>query len=474
MERISMTTKERQRAAVLQQVVSGSVTLRSAMPHLGVSYRQAKRLLNRFRRDGARGIRHGNLGRRSNRAWASAEREAILELIRTYYSGPVAGAGQRFGPTLAAEHLWTEHGKLIAVPTLRRWMLGAGLWSRQRRARPAHVRRPRRDGFGELLQLDGSFHDWFEGRGPRPCLVSLVDDATGTMLGRFSEEETTWAAAAVLRAWIEQYGVPRALYVDAKTVYVRPATSKELITGRAPRTQFGRMCARLGIELITARSPQAKGRVERNHGTNQDRLVKKLRRQQLATIDAANAFLGAAYVADHNTRFARPVGLDVHTPLARGVRLDEVFALEEERTLGNDWIVQYKNQALQVRPTRAAQRHVAPGRRVLVRESERGTLRVVVVHPETGREHELAWELATMAHRIQSVRQQAVHATTSEATRRPPVPAPAPAGYTSTGKPLSAKQMAVRARWNQQTAAEINRRRALATVNKATTNPAHP
>ncbi len=457
MERISMTTKERQRAAVLQQVVAGSVTLRDAVGHLGVSYRQAKRLLTRFRRDGARGIRHGSLGRRSNRACASAEQAAIVDLIRTHYSGPVAGPGQRFGPTLAAEHLWLEHGYLIAVPTLRRWMLAVGLWSRQRRPRAAHVRRPRRAGFGELLQLDGSFHDWFEGRGPRPCLVSLVDDATGTMLGRFNAEETTWAAAGVLRAWIERYGVPRALYVDAKTVYVRPPTSRELLAGRPARTQFGRMCARLGIELITAHSPQAKGRIERNHGTNQDRLVKKLRRHQIGTIAAANAFLGAAYVADHNRRFARPVGLDVHTPVARGVRLDEVFALEEERTLGNDWIVQYQNQALQVRPTRAAQRHVAPGRRVLVRASESGTLRIVVVHPETEREQELAFELATIDHRR---RVPSVPPPPGPGSLPPASPPVAPAGFDRRGRPLSAKQLATRARWNRQAAQEIAVRRA--------------
>ena len=142
-------------------------------------------------------------------------------------------------------------------------MLAEGLWSQARKRKQHRKRRERRAHFGELVQLDGSFHDWFEERGPRPCLVSLVDDATGTLLGRFSEEETTWAAAAVLRAWIERYGVPRAIYVDAKTVYVRPPTSKELITGRTPLTQFGRMCARLGIELITAHSPQAKGRTIR-------------------------------------------------------------------------------------------------------------------------------------------------------------------------------------------------------------------
>jgi hypothetical protein len=453
MERIAMSTTEQRRAAVLQQVVDGEVTLRAATRHLGTGYRHAKRLLARFRRAGARGIRHGNLGRRSNRAWPTADQAAILALVRTQYGGTADGRGQRFGPTLAAEHLFSDHGHLVPVPTLRRWMLAAELWAPTRRPRPAHRRRPRRDGFGELVQLDGSFHDWFEGRGVEvgaaPCLMSLVDDATGTMLARFTPQETTWAAADVLRRWIETYGVPRALYVDAKNVYVRPPTTAERITGRPALTQFGKMCARLGIEVITAHSPQAKGRIERNHGTSQDRLVKKLRLAGIAAIDRANQFLATSYLADHNQRFSQPAAavLDAHTPLARHLRLDAVFTLETERTLGNDWVVQYAGRALQVCPSRAAQRHVAPGRRVLVRESEAGRLRLVVVHPETSREVELAWEPATRLVRAPTAR----GATSGAPAGAPPSPdRPPPAGYTRSGKPLSAKQMAVRAHWSNQ------------------------
>lgn len=153
-------------------------------------------------------------------------------------------------------------------------MSGEGLWSRVRRSRPSPKRRERRAHFGELVQLDGSFHDWFEGRGERAgrrsCVMNMVDDATGTTLLRFGEEETTWAAADILRAWIALYGVPRALYTDWKNVYKREPTSAEAIRGEEGHTQFGRMCAKLGIEIIAAGTPQAKGRVERNNGTQQD------------------------------------------------------------------------------------------------------------------------------------------------------------------------------------------------------------
>lgn len=440
-ERIAMSTKEIRRAAVLAQVKAGRTTLRVAAQHLAVSYRQAKRLYARYRAQGNTGLRHGNLGRRSNRAWPIAEQAVVLTLIRTHYGGTVEGHGERFGPTLAAEHLWSDHGHLVPVPTLRRWMIGADLWSRARRGRSPHVRRPRRAAFGELVQLDGSFHNWFEGRGPRPCLMSLVDDATGTMLARFGEEETTWAAVAVLQRWIAVYGVPRALYTDAKTVYVREPTTNELATGRPAQTQFGQMCARLGIELITARSPQAKGRIERNHGTSQDRLVKKLRVAGIGTIAAANEFLTASYLPEHNARFAQPAAasLDAHTRPPAG--LADIFALEETRQLGNDWVVRYHNRALQVTPSRAAQRHAAPGRRVLVRETAAGVIRIVVRDPASGREYDLPWTPA-------SVTPQAGRYA-APVTKAAPVPIE-PAGYTRSGKPLSAKQMAARGRWSQQ------------------------
>src|SRR5450432_2775283 len=154
-----------------------------------------------------------------------------------------------------------------------------GLWSRMRRRKAHRKRRARREHFGDLVQLDGSFHAWFEGRGPRGCLMNMVDDATGDTNCRMGEQGTIWAAAGVLRSWIEQHGVPRALYTDWKNVYKREPTERERLQGKAPTTQFGRMCERLEIRIIAANSPQAKGRVERNNGVHQDRLVKKLRRK---------------------------------------------------------------------------------------------------------------------------------------------------------------------------------------------------
>ena len=170
-------------------------------------------------------------------------------------------------------------------------MLGAGLWSRQRKRKKHCQRRERKAHFGELVQLDGSFHDWLEGRGPRGCLMNMVDDATSATQARLGKEETIWAAAGVLRAWIEKYGVPRALYTDWKNLYKRKATPAEQLRGEVPATQFGRMCQRLGIRIIAASSPQAKGRVERIHGVHQDRLIKKLRRKKIDSYEAANQYL---------------------------------------------------------------------------------------------------------------------------------------------------------------------------------------
>lgn len=264
-----MSSKEFTRSSVLARVKAGEITLTDAVPLLGVSYRQAKRLYQRYRSEGAKGLVHGNVGRRSNHAHAAVERDQVLSLIRTHYGGVVGkGAGQRFGPTLVAEHLWADHGILVPRQTLRDWMREAELWSRSRKSKPvAHERRERVPHFGELVQMDGSFHDWFEGRGPRKgrqsCMMSLVDDATSTTLLRFGDEETIWAAARVLRAWIKAYGVPRALYTDWKNVYKREQSTNERARGEEAYTQFGRMCRRLDIEIIGARSAQAKGRIER-------------------------------------------------------------------------------------------------------------------------------------------------------------------------------------------------------------------
>jgi transposase len=324
---------------------------------MAVSYRQAKRLYRRYRAEGAKGLKHRSAGRRSNAARDGTERAHILALVRDKYGGTI---DERFGPTLAAEHLASEDGVHVHHDTLRRWMLAAGLWNRARRRSPHRRRRERKAHFGELVQLDGSFHPWFERRGPHSCLLTMVDDATGQSLGCFGAQETIWAAAGVLRAWIERYGIPRALYTDWKNVYVRPPNQEERATGAEPLTQFGRMCAKLGITIIPASSPQAKGRIERHHGTHQDRLVKKLRRHGIAEVPAANAFLEREYWAEHNRRFARaPASTDdFHIAVPRRLSLDLIFRLEETRIVSNDWVVRYANRLLQLE----RQSHQPPAR----------------------------------------------------------------------------------------------------------------
>ena len=195
-----MSARELARVEVLSRVKAGTLRVQSAATVLGVSYRQAKRLLRRYRAEGAKGLKHRSAGRASNHARPVAERAQVLALVREKYSG---SAEVRFGPTLAAEHLASEDGLTVHHDTLRRWMLAAGLWSRARKRSPHRQRRERKAHFGELVQLDGSFHDWYETRGPRGCLMNLVDDATGRTLARLGDQETIWAAAEVLRRWIE-------------------------------------------------------------------------------------------------------------------------------------------------------------------------------------------------------------------------------------------------------------------------------
>jgi transposase len=367
-----MSTRELARAGVLARVAAGTLTLRSAATLMAMSDRQAKRLYRRYRQDGAKGLKHRSAGRPSNRATTVAVRAQVLAVVKEKYSGDVA---TRFGPTLAAEHLASEDGLTVDPETLRRWMLAAGLWSRARKRSPYRRRRERKAHFGELVQLDGSFHPWFENRGPVSCLLTMVDDATGHSVGWFGAQETIWAAVGVLRSWIEQHGIPQALYTDWKNVYARRPTEAERDTGIEPLTQFGRMCGTLGIKIIPASSPQAKGRIERHHGTHQDRLVKKLRRQGIGDIARANPFLETAYWPEHNRRFTCPPGApeDFHRPLPRGLRLDEVFRLEETRVVANDWVVRYDNRLFQL----ARQSRRPPARStVLVREAIDGDVEI--------------------------------------------------------------------------------------------------
>jgi transposase len=369
-----MSLRELKRAAILARVKAGDLTLRHASAVMGVSYRQTKRLWQRFRRRGPAGVRHRSVGRRSSRRKPAAVRRKVIALVRREFGGDATH--ERFGPTLAAEHLAEEYGVVIHHETLRRWLLAAGLWSRARAAPTHRKRRERRAHFGELVQMDGSFEPWLEDRGPTACLMALVDDATGRCGLRFEPTESCWGAVRSLRAWIAAYGIPQALYTDWHAVYVRKPTDAELAAGTVARTQFGRMCATLGLRIIPASSPQAKGRVERGHGTHQDRLVKKLRRLGLGDYAAGNAFLAATYTPTHNARFARAPAAaeDFHTPVPPGVDLDQVFRLETTRTVSHDWVVRHDNRLLQLE---RRGRYYPPSRStVLVCEYEDGHLEV--------------------------------------------------------------------------------------------------
>lgn len=368
-----MSSRELERVEVMGRVGSGDLKLSDAAVMLWLSYRQTKRLWRRYRQVGSQGLKHGNAGRPSNRSQPQKLRRRVLNLIRKKYSG---SEEERFGPTLAAEHLREEDGITLDHETLRGWMLAEGLWSRKRKRKKHCQRRERKSHFGELVQLDGSFHDWLEGRGPRGCLMDMVDDATSRTEARLGKEETIWAAVAVLRAWIHKYGVPRALYTDWKNVYKRKATPAEQLRGEVPVTQFGRMCQKLGIRIIAASSPQAKGRVERNHGIHQDRLIKKLRRKGIGSYEAANQYLEKEYLPEHNRRFARPAAKpeDYHGRKLRERELHQIFRLETERRIANDWVIQHQGHCLQLSP--GQQRYGPTNSKALVCEWQDGTMKV--------------------------------------------------------------------------------------------------
>jgi len=371
--RTEMSKRELGRVEVLARVRSKQLGVGDAARLMRVSYRQAKRLWKRYREEGAAGLKHRNAGQASNRAHQQKFRAKVLQLVREKYGGPV---GERFGPTLAAEHLASEDGLQLDAETLRRWMLAEGLWSRERKRRAHRRRRERKEHFGELVQMDGSFHAWLENRGPEGCLIDMVDDGTNTTWAQLGEQETLWAVADALRSWIERYGVPLALYVDWKNLYKRPANSGERLRGEEPITQFGRMCAKLRIAVIAASSPQAKGRVERVHSTHQDRLVKKLRRKDIRSHEAVNVYLEREYLPEHNRRFTRVAAKPVnyHRRAPRAAELERIFRLESERIISQDWVVRYDNRFFQLQPQ---SHNYAPAQsKVLVCEGRHGSITI--------------------------------------------------------------------------------------------------
>jgi transposase len=343
MEAILMSGRERRRLVVMAQVRAGTVRLRTAAELLGVSYRQAKRLWGRYQAEGDRGLVHGLRGKQSNRQGESLLRERVLARCAESFAD--------YGPTLAAESL-AEEGIEVSVTTLRRWLAQAGLWKRKRERRQHRRRRARKEFFGELVQMDGSHHDWFEGRRAEAVLMVMIDDATGRIYARFFEEETLEAAFTMTQRYAARYGLPAGLYVDRAGIYRadREPTEAEILAGKEPQTQFGRAMEQLDVRLILARSPQAKGRVERMNGTLQDRLVKALRQRGISDLASANEFLEREFLAPFNAKFGKPAAqpADVHRAVPREMDLARVLAVHEERVVQNDWTVRWQNGFLQL------------------------------------------------------------------------------------------------------------------------------
>lgn len=363
-----MSQKERQRHLVLDRVIKEELRPCDASRILGVTYRHVCRLLRGYRASGEASLVHGLRGRAGTHHCPADLKESVLGAYRLSYKD--------FGPTFASEKLAEIDGLVVKPETLRLWLIAGGDWTAKKRRGRHRSRRERRACFGDLIQVDGSHHDWFEDRGDRCCLMTLVDDATGKTYLLFAEDEGTFAVMAALRGWIEAYGIPIALYTDRLKTYLtdREPTVAEQLAGVEPLTQFGRACAALDIRIIAARSPQAKGRVENKHGLTQDRLVKELRLAGISTIAAANEFL-KTWLPKINERFSvLPTDTtDLHRSAPNSEDLNSIFCRHETRSIGSDWVVRYKSRYIQI----LKQADLPPSRSaVTVREWADGQLEV--------------------------------------------------------------------------------------------------
>lgn len=333
MHLVTMNTKELTRLRVIQDLVSQRITPTIASRLLGITSRQIRTLRTRYACSGPSDLVSLRRGKPSNRAYPEQYRSTILDIIRTEYPD--------FGPTFAAEKLSERHGIKIGADTLRSWMITGGIWAdRKARLKPVYQPRYRRDCFGELVQIDGSEHWWFEDRGPQCTLLVFIDDATSRLLElRFVESESAFSYFTATRSYLERYGKPIAFYSDKHGVF--RVNAKGAVGGDG-MTQFGRALHELNIDIICASTPQAKGRVERANRTLQDRLVKELRLAGVCTIEDANAML-PAFIADYNERFGKPPANEknLHRPLGDDDKLEDVFVWRQERTVTANLTVQY-------------------------------------------------------------------------------------------------------------------------------------
>jgi transposase len=352
---MKMNEKERLRKAIFEMVNQKRITLAQACVQCDLSYRQAHRIYERYKKDGDAGLIHQSRGQRSNRK--HPHQEAIIARYIERYEG--------FGPTLAAEYL-LEEGYDINRETLRLWLLSNDLWKKKHKRSPFRKRREPKAQFGELVQIDGSIHDWF-GIEKNDCLLNIVDDATNKTLAMLDSGETTRVVFLALWKWIKRYGIPLAIYVDLKTVYVSPKD-----------TSFSHVqvaCEKLGIRIIKARSPQAKGRVERNHAVYQDRFVKELYLRQIKTIYGGNSVLDSGFIDNLNRKFEKPARNpeSAHRPLGH-IDLNQVFCWEYERQVQHDWTFSFSGKYFQVQKEYGS--HVKPKDKIKVRKHLDGMISI--------------------------------------------------------------------------------------------------
>jgi transposase len=350
---------------VIERVIDRRLTQREAARMLGLTSRQVRRLRRAYERDGPSGLASKRRGRPSNRRLPAALRQEALATVHSRYEG--------FGPTLAHEKLTELHDLGLSVETLRHWMTEDGLWVPRARREP-RIQQPRRRRpcRGELIQVDGCDHEWFEERAARCTLLVFVDDATGALMELlFCESESAFSYFTAMRSYLEQHGKPVALYSDKAGVF---RVNQKEAHGGAGVTQFGRALGSLNIDILCANTPAAKGRVERAHLTLQDRLVKELRLRGISDVEAANAF-APEFIADYNRRFARAPRSehDAHRPLQPSDDLARIFSWQETRLVSKSLTLNYKRVLYVLDPTAAAR--AARGKRVGIEEREDGALR---------------------------------------------------------------------------------------------------
>lgn len=340
---ITMSREEAKRLHIIHQALNKQISQAEAASQIDLSDRQIRRMIKRIRKEGDEGICHRSRGKTSNHRIPKKVKDKTLKLFREQYKD--------FNLVHATEKLSEVHGIAINDETLRLWLNEAEIPYKKRRVKKHRQRRERRAHFGELVQIDGSHHDWFEGRGPVCVFMGYIDDATNTVHGRFYDYEGTMPAMDSMKRYIKRYGIPKSVYLDKHTTYKSWAepTIEEQLNDQKPMSHFEKSLAELVIEVIHANSPQAKGRVERLFKTLQDRLVREMRLLGIKSVDKANEFL-TTYLPKHNRKFKKEAAsnADLHRPSPHSRELDRILCIKEERTVKNDFTIAHNNTLYQI------------------------------------------------------------------------------------------------------------------------------